>query len=138
MDYNTNCDKFNLEYVSNSISFKFQEVGKFFEIFWAYYFTFYSGFNTRITVAKETSELYAMPIPIPSKRYNEDLPNSVEVEFVDRFRGLSWCVRFVLRRHLWNDSEIPWQHFRWHYKQSNIENTIKFLLTTLWYNVVIE
>ena len=24
-----NCDKFNLEYVSNSISFKFQEVGKF-------------------------------------------------------------------------------------------------------------
>ena len=44
---------------------------------------------TRITVAKETSEQYAMPIHIPSKRYNEYLPKSVEVEFVDRFRGLS-------------------------------------------------
>ena len=39
-------------------------------------------------MAKETSELYAMPIHIPSKRYNEDLPKSVEVEFVDRFQGL--------------------------------------------------
>ena len=29
-----------------------------------------------------------MPMRIPSKRYNEDLPKSVEVEFVDRFRGL--------------------------------------------------
>ena len=89
MDYNTNCVKFNLEYVSNSISFKFQKVGKFFEYCRAYYFTFYSGFNIRITVAKEGSELYAMPIHIPSKRYNEDLPKSVEVEFVDLFRGLS-------------------------------------------------
>ena len=80
----------------------------------------------------------AMPINIPSKRNNEDLPKSVEVEFVDRIRGLSWCVRFVLRRHLWNDSELPWQHIRWLYKLSNIENTNKVLLTTLWYNVVIE
>ena len=85
MDYNTNCDKFNLEYVSNSMSFKFQEVGQFFEYCRAYYFTFYSGFNTHITVAKETSEQYAMPIHIPSNRYKEDLPKSVEVEFVDRF-----------------------------------------------------
>ena len=84
-----NCGQFNLEYVSNSISFKFQEIGCFFEYCRAEYFTFNSGFNTRITVAKETSELYAMPIHIPSKRYNEDLPKSVEVEFVDRFRGLS-------------------------------------------------
>ena len=53
------------------------------------YATFYSGFNTRITVAKETSEPYAMPIHIPSKRNNEDLPKSVELEFVDRFRGQS-------------------------------------------------
>ena len=89
-------------------------------------------------MAKETSELYAMPIHIPSKRYNEELPKSVEVEFVDRFRELSWCVRFVLRRHLWNDSELPWQHIRGRYNQSNLENTNKFLLTTLWYNVVIE
>ena len=42
-------------------------------------------FNTRITVANETSELYAIPIHILSKRYNEDLPKSVEVVFVDRF-----------------------------------------------------
>ena len=76
-----------------------------------------------------------MPIHIPSKRYNEDLPKSVEVDFVDRFRELSWCVRFVYRRQLWNDSELPWQHFRWRYKKSNIENTIKFVLTSLWYNV---
>ena len=41
-----------------------------------------------MTVSKETSELYAMPIHIPSKIYYEDLPKSVEVEFVDRFRGL--------------------------------------------------
>ena len=41
-----------------------------------------------ITVGKETGVLYAMPIHIPSKRCNEDLPKSVEVEFVDRFRGL--------------------------------------------------
>ena len=89
-----------LEYVSNSISFKFNQDAYFFEYCRASYATLYSGFNTRITVAKETSELYAMPIHIPSKRNNEDLPKSVEVEFVDRFRGLSWCVRFVLRRHL--------------------------------------
>ena len=112
MDYNTNCDKFNLEYVSNTISYKFQEVGWFFEYCRAYYFTFYSGFNALITVAKETSELYAMPIHIPIKRYDEDLPKSVEVEFVDGFRGLCWCVRVVYRGHLWNDSELPWHHFR--------------------------
>ena len=29
-------------------------------------------------------------------------------------------------------------HCKLRYKQSNIENTIKFLLTSLWYNVVIE
>ena len=52
-----NCGKFNLEYMSNSISFKFQEVGCFFEYCRAKYFTFYSGFSTRITVAKETCEL---------------------------------------------------------------------------------
>ena len=50
-----------------------------------------------------------MPTHIPSKRYNEDLSKSVDVEFVDRFRGLSWSVRFVYRCHLWNDSELPWQ-----------------------------
>ena len=42
------------------------------------------GFNTRTTVANETSWKHAMPKHIPSKRYNENLPKSVEVEFVDR------------------------------------------------------
>ena len=42
-----------------------------------------------MTVAKETSELYAMPIHIPSKGYNEDLPKPVEVEFVEQFPALS-------------------------------------------------
>ena len=76
----------------------------------------------------------AMPIDIPSKIYSKDLPKSVEVEFVDRFRCLSWCVRFVYRRHLSNDYQVLWQHFRWRYKQPNMENTIKLLFTTLWYN----
>ena len=45
------------------------------------------------------------------------------------------CSRIVYGRQLWNDSELPWQQFRWRYKQSFIENTIQFLLNTLWYNV---
>ena len=56
-------------------------------------------FNTRITVAKGTSLRYATSIHIPSQRYNENLPTSVEVEVENRFRGLSWCVRYVYRRH---------------------------------------
>ena len=72
-----------------------------------------------------------MPIHMPCKRYHEDLPKSVDVEMLDRFRRLSWFVNFLYRLHLWTNFELPWQHFRWRYKQSIIENTIKFLLTTL-------
>ena len=76
-----NCGKFNQEYVSQSNSMKFQQDSQFFEYCRAYCLTFSSGFNTRIIVAKETSQRYAMPIDIPYKGYNEDLPKS------DRFAG---------------------------------------------------
>ena len=75
-----------------------------------------------------------MPIHIQGKRYKEDLPKSVVVEFVDRFRGLFCRVRFVYRRHLWNDSELPWQHFRWRYKQSNI--SIQLNLYSVHYGIM--
>ena len=42
---------------------------------------------------------------------------------------------FLYGGNLWIDFDLPCRHFRWRYKQSNIENTIKFLLITLWYTV---
>ena len=72
-----------------------------------------------------------MPMRSPCRRCYDDLPISVDVEFLDQYRGQSWRVDFAYWRHLWIDCELPWQCFRWHYRQSNIENTITFLLTTL-------
>ena len=51
--------------------------------------TFSPRSNERITVDKETSQLYAILIHISCKRYNDDLPKSVDVDIVDRFRVLS-------------------------------------------------
>ena len=65
------------------------------------------------------------------RRRYDDLQISVDVEFVDRFRGQSWCVDFLHRRQLWIDCELVWQHFRWRYKQYHIENTIKCLLNAM-------
>ena len=89
-------------------------------------------------MAMETIELYAMLIHIPSKRYNANLPKSVEVEFVDRSRGcldvsasyLGAICGMVPSYHGNTSADVT--------KKLNIENTNKFLLTTLWYSVVIE
>ena len=67
-----------------------------------------------------------MKIHMSCKRYNEELPKSVDAEFEERFRGLSWCIHILYWLYLWIDFELPWQHFSWRYKQSNIENAIQF------------
>ena len=81
-------------------------------------------FYKRITVVKERIKRSAMLMHSPCRRFSEDLPKSVDVDFVHWFSGQSWSVDFLYRRHWRIDCELPWQHFRWRYKQSNRENTI--------------
>ena len=50
-----NCSKFKAKYVSNRISFKFQQDAYFIEYFRASSVSYSPGSNARITVAKETS-----------------------------------------------------------------------------------
>ena len=73
----------------------------------------------------------------PCRSCYEILPMSVDAEFVNIFRGQSWYVGFLSRCIIFTECSLPWQHFRWSNKQMNIDITVKFLLVTLWRNLLV-
>ena len=70
-----NCRKFKLKYVSDSISFKFQENAYILVNCRAYCATFSQGSNTSTTVANIISKRYSILIHIPCKRYTRTYHN---------------------------------------------------------------
>ena len=91
-----NCGKFKLEYVSNRISFKLQQDAQFLEYCRAQCVTFSSGFNTRLTVAKETNQRYAMPIIFHAKditsSYRNQSISSSQTDFAGYLDAFATCI----------------------------------------------
>ena len=61
---------------------------------------------------------------------------SVDAEYADRFCRQSWYVDFLAWRNLCTQCWLPWQHFCRRHKQMNMEISIKFILITLWCNLL--
>ena len=87
-----------------------------------------------LSIAYETICITAMLLDRPCWSCYEVLPVSVDAEYGNWFRGqslyvgfLSWCIIFT-------ECSLPWQHFRWRHKQTNIDITVKFVLITLLHN----
>ena len=95
IDYST-CAVSSSQNIYRKAYNNFQQDAKLFKYCGSKNVTYISYFNPCITVAKETIQLSALPMHRPCRSCYEDLPISVDVECVDRFRGQSFMRELLV------------------------------------------